>query len=136
MSVDVFTEMVGLWTELREGLADLDERSDEAKIEEFLDRVVVLRGVEIQTVYPGLEDFDDEADPATARGTRRSDKIQATMEKLSLPPSASAWRAFADAVLEHVDKSTEDVGTRLEALSAEERADLGERTKVARETLS
>lgn len=136
MSVDVVDEMNRLWSDLRKGLGTIDARSPESKVEQFLDRVVLLRGVEIQTVYPGLEDLDDEADRVTSKATRRSDKIQTAMEKLRLPPSDSAWRAFTDALSDHLDKSPTDVGARLEALSEEDRADLGERTKVMRETLS
>lgn len=136
MSVDVVTEMNRLWSELGQGIRKLDAKASEAEIEKFLGRVVLLRGVEIQVLFPALEDIDDEADVATAAGVRRSDTIQSKMEKLSMPPSASAWRALADAVVDHVETSPTDVGERLEALSPDDRADLGERVKSAIDTLA
>ena len=136
MSVDVVDEMTRLWSELRKGVNLLDEQSPEAKLEKFLERVATLRGVELQTIYPGLEELDDEADSVLKKATRRSDKIQAAMEKLSLPPSESAWRAFADALGHHLDQNPKDIGARLEALSREDRIDLGERARVMREALS
>lgn len=136
MPVDIVVEMQRMWSGLQKDLDSLDAESSEQEIESYLDRVAVLRGVEIQTVYPDLEDVDDEADVATAAATRRSDKIQSTMERLSFPLSKSAWSAFADAVTEHLDKSPRDVGVRLAALSDEDRADLGERAKTSREALA
>ncbi len=136
MSVDVVSELTGLWTELRKGVDSLNAHSSEKELETFLDRVGVLGGVEAQTVYPGLEDLDDDGDIATKKASRRWDKIQSSMEKLSFPPSASAWQAFADALGDHLDESPKDIGERLEALSAEDRAELGERTKIMREGLS
>lgn len=136
MVVDVVDEMNGLWTELREGLQALNAQSPEPEIEKYLNRFVVLKGVEIQTVYPGLEEYDDEADAATAAATRRHDKIQSTMEQLTFPLSDSAWQAFADAVREHLEQSPKDIGSRLAALSEADRAELGGLTKTMRETLS
>lgn len=136
MSADVVTEMNRLWSELRKGIESLTAQSPEANIEKFLDRVVVLRGVEFQSVYPDLEEVDDEADATTTKAARRSNKVQKAMEKLSLPPSEKAWTAFTTALVEHLEESPKDIGERLEALSKEDRADLGERAKMAREMLS
>lgn len=136
MGVDVVTEMTRLWSELAERIEALDAESAEAKIERALDLVVILRGVEAQTLYPGLEEVDDDADTATAAGNRRAEKIQATMEKLNLPPTAKAWKDFASALLDHVRSSETDVGKRLKAMSPQDRADLGERVKRAIDTLS
>lgn len=136
MSVDVVTEVTRLWAELGKGLDSLDAGSPEARLEQFLDRVVVLGGVERQTVYPGLEELDDGSDAATKTAVRRWERIQSAIEKLRFPLSADAWQAFAGTLSDHLDKSPKDIGARLEALSEEDRADLGERTRVMRERLS
>lgn len=136
MPVDIVVEMQRMWSGLQKDLDSLDAESSEQEIERYLDRVVVLRGVEIQTVYPDLQEVDDQADSATAAATGRSDKIQSTMERLVFPLTKSAWSAFADAVTEHLGESPRDIGVRLAALSDEDRADLGERAKTSREALS
>jgi hypothetical protein len=136
MSADVVTEMTRLWSKLREDVDSLDARSPEAKIEIYLERLVVLGGVEAQTVYDFLEDEDDDSDAAIKKAKRRWNKIQKAMENLHLPPNERAWRAFADAVIDHLDKSPKDIGARLEALSKEDRAELGTLTKSSIETLS
>jgi len=129
MSVDVVNEMTRLWSRLRKDLDALDARSSEAKIEKYLDRLILLGGVERQTVYNFLEEEDDESDAAIAKANRRWNKIQKAVEKMHLPPTESTWQAFADAVIDHLDKSPKDIGARLEALSKEDRAELGKLTK-------
>lgn len=136
MNTDVVTEMNQLWSELRQGLDRLNAQSPEADIEKYLNQVVVLIGVEFQTVYPGLEEYDDEGDIPTAKGIARQNKIQSTLEKMTLPVTESTWQAFADAMRDHLDQSPKDIGAGLEALSAGDRAELGERTKTVREVLS
>ena len=69
MPVDIVVEMQRMWSGLQKDLDSLDAESSEQEIERYLDRVVVLRGVEIQTVYPDLQEVDDQADSATAAAT-------------------------------------------------------------------
>src|SRR3954454_12846158 len=69
MGVDVVDELTGSWTELCKRLDRLDASSPEEEVGKFLDEVVVLGGVERQSVYPGLEDLDEDRDAVTAEAT-------------------------------------------------------------------
>lgn len=136
MAKDVVVLMTELWTELREGITKLDAKSSEAEVEPFLERVVLLAGIERQGLYDALEEFDDEGDIDTAKGMKRGDAIQAAMEELSFPLPAKAWKAFAAAVTAHVEKSPKDIGKRLAALSKADRAEVSERVFSGYEILT
>lgn len=135
MSHDVVSELKKLWAELRSGVNAVDPQSPQAEVEALLERVGVVAGVEAQTVYPELEDRDPLGDVATSKASARWDKIQAAMEKLTFPLDEKAWGTFEKALTVHLDASPQDLGARLEALSEDDRSELGELARTMREGL-